>query len=67
MRAGAGRAVVGVYAGVVVGYGPNHEPLIGAVEPLGWVGPEVLETAKELYRTRFHGVDDPSGRRRESA
>ncbi len=53
--------------GVVVGYGPDHEPLIGAVEPLGWVGPEVLETAKELYRTRFHGVDDPSGHRRESA
>jgi hypothetical protein len=53
--------------GVVVGYGTDHEPLIGAVEPIGWVGPEVLEEAKELYRTRFHGVDDPAGHRRKSA
>ncbi|ADU47000.1 hypothetical protein Intca_0452 [Intrasporangium calvum DSM 43043] len=41
--------------GVVVGSGPSHEPLIGAVEALGWVGPEALETAAEVYRTRFHG------------
>ena len=53
--------------GVVVGYGTEHEPLIGAVEPLGWVGPDALESAKELYRTRFHGVEDPAGHRRESA
>ena len=53
--------------GVLVGYGTDHEALIGAVEPIGSVGPEVLEAAKALYRTRFHGVDDPVGRRRKSA
>ena len=37
------------------------------VEPLGWVGPDALETAKELYRTHFHGVEDPADDGRESA
>ncbi|HKX66554.1 MAG TPA: DUF6098 family protein [Intrasporangium sp.] len=53
--------------GVVVGYGPEHEPLIGAVEPLGWVGPEVLETAKELYRSQFHSLGDPTDPKQKSA
>lgn len=43
-------------SGVVVGSGPHHEPLIGAPEPVGWVGQGAVDAAKELYRTRFHGA-----------
>jgi hypothetical protein len=53
--------------GVVVGFGTDHEPLIGAAEPVGWVGADAIETAKDIYRTRFHGVSDPVPADRETA
>ncbi|GAA6527643.1 DUF6098 family protein [Intrasporangium sp. DVR] len=53
--------------GVIVGSGADHEPLVAATEPVGWVGPEAIETATEIYRARFHGVGDPTSPRRETA
>lgn len=52
--------------GVVVGNGTDHEPLIGAVEPMGWVGPQAIEEAQRIYRERFSTVHEPDSPRRET-
>jgi len=40
--------------GTIVGNGPDHEPLVADVLPIGWVGPTALGQADERYRQRFH-------------
>lgn len=47
-------------AGVLVGSGTDHEPLVGAVEAIGWVGHEAIEAAEAVYRSRFHGMGGPT-------
>lgn len=39
--------------GRVVGNGPDHEPLVTDVRPLGWIGPRALREAERRYRDRF--------------
>lgn len=51
--------------GVVVGFGTDHEPLIGAAQPCGWVSDEAVATAQQLYRERFD-VGDTTSRERET-
>ena len=40
--------------GVVVGFGTEHEPLIGAVKPMGWVSAAAVARAGIIYHDRFH-------------
>jgi hypothetical protein len=40
--------------GTVVGYGPDHEPLVVDVEPVAWVGYRALDEARAHYRRSFH-------------
>jgi hypothetical protein len=47
--------------GQVVGYGPDHEPLIVDVRPVARVGREVLERARRLYEERFEVAQDSRG------
>lgn len=42
-----------VLAGQEVSRGPDHEPIVADVEPLAWLGDDVLAAATELYRERF--------------
>jgi hypothetical protein len=42
-----------VLTGRVVGRGPDHEPLVVDVEPIGWIAPAVVEQAKDRYHRRF--------------
>jgi hypothetical protein len=51
-----------VLTGEVVGYGPDHEPLIGAVQPLAWIGERALEQASKRYHERFDVGRDSTGR-----
>ncbi len=39
--------------GVVVGRGPDHEPLIGEFQPLGWIDTAVVEQARDHYYSRL--------------
>jgi hypothetical protein len=45
------------------GYGPDHEPLIGSVQPIAWIGGRATKQAHELYEERF-GVERDSTRQR---
>jgi hypothetical protein len=40
--------------GKVVGAGPDHEPLVQAYDPVGWLGDDVVNLARRLYRDRFN-------------
>jgi hypothetical protein len=42
-----------VLTGRVVGHGPDHEPLVVDIEPVGWIGPDVVAEARHLYHSRF--------------
>lgn len=44
--------------GRIVGYGPDHEPLLTDIEPLGRLDETVLDEAAELYRRRFEVGQD---------
>lgn len=44
--------------GRVVGYGPDHEPLVADVEPIARISQETLRQAQRLYRDRFHVAED---------
>jgi hypothetical protein len=39
--------------GTDMGTGPDGEPLLGHVRPVGWLADEVLEEAASRYATRF--------------
>ena len=39
--------------GEVVGRGPDNEPLLAAIEPLGVLGDSVLDEAKGRYERNF--------------
>ena len=50
-----------ILLGRVVGNGPDHEPLVVDVKPLGWIGPHAVQEAQERYRRAFNagrGSDD---------
>jgi hypothetical protein len=47
--------------GQVVGYGPDHEPLVAGVRPVARVGRAVLERARRLYEERFEVAQDSRG------
>jgi hypothetical protein len=44
--------------GRIVGYGPDHEPLVVEVEPVARVGDAALECARQLYHSRFDVAQD---------
>jgi hypothetical protein len=50
-----------VLAGRECGRGPDNEPLVANVEPLGWVGRRVITEADEVIR-RQHGSWGPIDR-----
>lgn len=47
--------------GRVVGYGPDHEPLVVDVEPVARIDREALRQAQRLYRSRFNVAEDSRG------
>jgi hypothetical protein len=50
-----------VLTGRVVGAGPDHEPLVVDVRPLGKVGGQALKEARSIYQTRFDVEQDSRG------
>jgi len=42
-----------ILRGEVAGYGPDHEPLLSDIEPIGWLGDRLVEQARERYHERF--------------
>jgi hypothetical protein len=40
--------------GEVVGYGPDHEPLVRTFRPVARVGPSAIDEARRVYEERFH-------------
>jgi hypothetical protein len=42
-----------VLAGRVAGYGPDHEPLLVAIEPLAWLSDRLIGQARECYHRCF--------------
>ncbi len=42
-----------VLTGWVVGHGPDHEPLVVDIEPVGWIGQDVVAEARARYHSRF--------------
>jgi hypothetical protein len=48
--------------GKVVGYGPDHEPLIVDPVPVARIGPNALAEAERLYHERFDVGEDSRGR-----
>jgi len=44
----------------VVGYGPDHEPLLVDVEPVAWLDPVVVEESHRRYHDRFDRGRDSS-------
>jgi hypothetical protein len=42
-----------VLSGRVVARGPDNEPLVADIEPIGYVGDEVLAEAGRIYEARF--------------
>jgi hypothetical protein len=54
-----------VLAGRVVGYGPDHEPLVADPKPLAMLSPGVVDEARSHYNERFEvGRDSRAERRR---
>lgn len=49
-----------VLTGACVGRGPDCEPLLVDVQPLGRLVPEVLQEAKQIYEERFDAGERPS-------
>lgn len=49
-----------VLTGRVVGYGPDHEPLLVDVEPVAWLDPVVVEESHRRYHERFDPGRDSS-------
>lgn len=49
-----------VLTGACVGRGPDCEPLLVDVRPLGRLVPEVLQEAKQIYEDRFDAGERPS-------
>lgn len=47
--------------GRVVGYGPDHEPLVDRINPLAWLAPEVLDAAQRRYHAVFDVGRDSRG------
>jgi hypothetical protein len=47
--------------GQIVGYGPDHEPLVCEVTPIARVGEKALERARRLYEERFEVAQDSRG------
>lgn len=48
--------------GRIVGYGPDHEPLLTDIHPLARLDEAVLDEAADLYRRRFEvGQDSTDG------
>ena len=39
--------------GEIIGYGPDHEPLVVEARPLARIGMVALDQAKDVYRKRF--------------
>jgi hypothetical protein len=50
-----------VLVGKVVGSGPDHEPLVVDLEPVGWIGPAVVAEARQRYHARFDVGRDSTG------
>ncbi len=48
-----------VLTGACVGRGPDCEPLLVDVQPLGRLGPEVLQEAKQVYEEQFDAGERP--------
>jgi hypothetical protein len=42
-----------VLTGTVVGYGPDHEPLVTGQQPVAWISERVVAQAHARYRQRF--------------
>lgn len=42
-----------IMRGEVAGYGPDHEPLLSDIEPIGWLGDRLVEQARQRYHDRF--------------
>ena len=53
--------------GRVVGNGPDHEPLVVDVQPLGWIGPHAVEQAQERYRSVFKTGRGPNDAENKSS
>jgi len=53
LAAGDPRRRPWITLGEVAGYGPDHEPLLGDIEPIGWLGDRLVEQARGRYRERF--------------
>jgi hypothetical protein len=43
-----------ILTGSIIGYGPDHEPLLADVAPIAWIGPRVIEQANRRYHEHFH-------------
>ena len=54
LAAGDERRRAWVLTGAVAGYGPDHEPLLTAVEPVAWLSDRVVEEARHRYHERFN-------------
>lgn len=53
-----------ILTGRVVGHGPDHEPLLADIQPLGRLSDRVLEQAADRYRKKFRiGQDSRTGDR----
>jgi hypothetical protein len=48
-----------VLTGTLVGRGPDCEPLLADVRPLGRLDPALLEEAEHVYQERFHAMQGP--------
>lgn len=42
-----------ILTGEVLGNGPDHEPLVGSIRPIAWIGERALRQARAYYRERF--------------
>lgn len=52
--------------GDIVGYGPDHEPLIGGCRPVARIGSRVLASARQLYGERFNVAEDSRSSSRDN-
>ncbi len=50
-----------VLAGREVGRGPDHEPLVGDVRPVAWLGERAVAQARAHYRAVFDAGRDSTG------
>jgi hypothetical protein len=52
-----------ILTGRVIANGPDHEPLVVDVEPIGWVGSSAVAEATQMYHQRFDVGRDSTGHR----